>query len=217
MREAGTFRVEEFRVPLMRAGIEAPAQPLVNAVSAQLGVQVSYLAGGSAAFAPVKLRSVVQPRTVSFPGYDEFTLANGAVREGVQADRRADWYQGDYLLSGEEAEAPAGADADAPAGEAEDASSGEEASGETGGGSEDASSDAGDPDPEPSDSPEEEPSEEQAPAGEEGGEQVPQTGEGDAQPAEAAEEAAGEDGGGDEAAGEQEETSGDTDEKKEDE
>lgn len=117
----------------------------------------------------------------------------------------------------EEAEAPAGADADAPAGEAEDASSGEEASGETGGGSEDASSDAGDPDPEPSDSPEEEPSEEQAPAGEEGGEQVPQTGEGDAQPSEAAEEAAGEDGGGDEAAGEQEETSGDTDEKKEDE
>jgi alpha-2-macroglobulin len=107
-REAGTFRVEEFRVPLMRAGIEAPQRPLVNATSAQLGVQVSYLAGGGAAFAPVKLRSVVQPRVVSFPGYDEFTLANGAVREGVQADRRADWYHGEYLLSDEEAEAPAG-------------------------------------------------------------------------------------------------------------
>ena len=56
--------------------------------SAQLGVQVSYLAGGGAAFAPVKLRSLVQPRAVSVPGYEEFALANGAVREGLQADRR---------------------------------------------------------------------------------------------------------------------------------
>ncbi len=108
-REAGSFRVEEFRVPLMRAGIEAPSKPLVNATSAQLGVQVSYLAGGGAAFAAVKLRSVVQPRAVSVPGYEEFALLNGAVREGVQADRRSDWHQDDYLLSDEEAEAPSGA------------------------------------------------------------------------------------------------------------
>jgi len=110
-RDAGSFRVEEFRVPLMRAGIETPAQPLVNATRVRLGVQVSYLAGGGAANAPVKLRSVVQPRTVSFPGYEEFTLSNGAVQEGVQADRRADWYRGEYLLADEdeEAQVPAGA------------------------------------------------------------------------------------------------------------
>jgi hypothetical protein len=108
-RDAGSFRVEEFRVPLMRAGIEAPVRPLVNATSAQLGVQVSYLAGGGAAYAPVKLRSVIQPRTVSFPGYEDFALANGAVEEGVQAERRADWYRDEYLLSDEEAQAPAGA------------------------------------------------------------------------------------------------------------
>jgi uncharacterized protein YfaS (alpha-2-macroglobulin family) len=105
-RDAGSFRVEEFRVPLMRASIEAPAHSLVNATSVRLGVQVSYLAGGGAANAPVKLRSVVQPRTVSFPGYEEFTLSNGAVPEGVQADRRADWYRGEYLLTDEDEEAP---------------------------------------------------------------------------------------------------------------
>jgi uncharacterized protein YfaS (alpha-2-macroglobulin family) len=108
-RDAGSFRVEEFRVPLMRASIEAPAQPLVNATSAQLGVQVSYLAGGGAALAPVKLRSVVQPRAVSLPGYEQFMLMNGVVQEGLQANRLGGWYRGDSLLADDDAEAPAGA------------------------------------------------------------------------------------------------------------
>jgi len=107
-RDAGRFRVEEFRVPLMRAGIEPPAKPLVNATSAQLGVQVSYLSGGGASNAPVKLRSVVQPRAVGFDGYDEFVLSNGAVQEGVQPERRYDWFRGEYLLEDGEAEVPAG-------------------------------------------------------------------------------------------------------------
>jgi len=105
-RVSGSFRVEEFRIPLMRAAIDPPAQPLVNADSVEVGVQVSYLAGGGASFQPVKLRSVVQPRTVRFPGYDEFVLANGAVKEGLQEDRRYRWYRGDYMLSDEDEEAP---------------------------------------------------------------------------------------------------------------
>jgi uncharacterized protein YfaS (alpha-2-macroglobulin family) len=104
-RVAGTFRVEEFRVPLMRAVIQAPAKPLVNADSVPLDVQVSYLAGGGAAYLPVKLRSVVQPRTVTFPGYDDFTFENGAVTEGVQDDQRRAWHRGDYELVDED-EAP---------------------------------------------------------------------------------------------------------------
>jgi hypothetical protein len=105
-RVAGSFRVEEFRIPLMRAAIDPPAQPLVDADSVEVGVQVSYLAGGGASFLPVKLRSVVQPRTVRFPGYDEFAFANGAVKEGRQEDRRYRWYRGDYALSDEDEEAP---------------------------------------------------------------------------------------------------------------
>jgi hypothetical protein len=105
-RVSGSFRVEEFRIPLMRAAIDPPVQPLVNADSVEVGVQVSYLAGGGASFLPVKLRSVVQPRTVRFPGYDEFVFSNGAVKEGLQEDRRYRFYRGDYALSDEDAEAP---------------------------------------------------------------------------------------------------------------
>jgi uncharacterized protein YfaS (alpha-2-macroglobulin family) len=79
-RNAGTFRVEEFRVPLMRASIDPPAAPQVNPERVEIGVQVSYLAGGGAANAPVKVRSVVQPRGVRFAGYEEFTLGAGAVQ-----------------------------------------------------------------------------------------------------------------------------------------
>ncbi|HEU5283382.1 MAG TPA: MG2 domain-containing protein, partial [Burkholderiales bacterium] len=109
-RNAGTFRVEEFRVPLMRASIDPPAAPLVNPERVEIGVQVSYLAGGGAANAPVKVRSVVQPRSVRFAGYEEFTLGAGAVQEGLQEERGRPWYRGDYLLSDSEGELPAGVD-----------------------------------------------------------------------------------------------------------
>jgi hypothetical protein len=50
---------------------------------------------------------VVQPRSLSFPGYDEFSLSNGAVKEGVQDNRRDNWYRGEYLMSdGDESETP---------------------------------------------------------------------------------------------------------------
>src|SRR5262249_32622003 len=101
IRTSGTFRVEEFRVPLMRASIDARAKPLVNADSVDVGLQVSYLAGGGASFLPVKLRSVVQPRSVSFPGFEDFSFANGAVKEGLQEDRRYEWYRGGYATSDE--------------------------------------------------------------------------------------------------------------------
>jgi uncharacterized protein YfaS (alpha-2-macroglobulin family) len=105
-RVSGSFRVEEYRVPLMRAAIDPPALPLVNADSVEVGLQVSYLAGGGASFLPVKLRSVVQPRAVRFPGYDEFAFANGPVKEGLQDDRRYRWHRDDYALADEEEEAP---------------------------------------------------------------------------------------------------------------
>lgn len=107
-RQAGSFRVEEFRVPLMRASIEAPTQPVVQASEVPLGVQVSYLAGGGAADAPVKLRGLVRPRGVRFDDYAEFMFLNGAVREGAQAAQRYDWLRGEYVWDDEdESAAPA--------------------------------------------------------------------------------------------------------------
>jgi alpha-2-macroglobulin len=81
--EAGSFRVEEFRVPLMKAMIQPPKDPLVNAKEAEVDLFLTYLSGGGAGNAPVKLRSQIQPRYVHFEDYGEFVFANGEVKEGV--------------------------------------------------------------------------------------------------------------------------------------
>jgi uncharacterized protein YfaS (alpha-2-macroglobulin family) len=105
-RISGTLRVEEFRVPLMRASVDVPAKPLVNPESVELALQVSYLAGGGASGLPVRLRSVVQPRAVSFSGYDGFQFATGPVKEGLEDPRASRWSRGEYALSEDEAPAP---------------------------------------------------------------------------------------------------------------
>jgi uncharacterized protein YfaS (alpha-2-macroglobulin family) len=106
-RVSGTFRVEEFRVPLMRASIDAPAKPLINPESVDLSLQVSYLAGGGASGLPVRLRSVVQPRAVSFSGYEEFQFAGGPVKEGLEEPSGGRWSRGGYALSDDDMAEPA--------------------------------------------------------------------------------------------------------------
>lgn len=82
-RTSGTFRVEEFRVPLMRATVQLPAQPQVAVTSVPVDVSVAYLAGGGAANLPVVLRSQIRPRSVKTPPeFDTFTFATGPVKEG---------------------------------------------------------------------------------------------------------------------------------------
>jgi alpha-2-macroglobulin len=80
---AGDFRVEQFRVPTMKAQLAGPKQPSVAPQAVTLDAQVSYLSGGPAGLAPVKLRSVVQDTGVQFADHDEFTLGAGDVKEGV--------------------------------------------------------------------------------------------------------------------------------------
>lgn len=80
---SGSFRVEEFRVPLMKGIIQPPKEPLVNVSSVDVDLLVKYLSGGGAGNAPVKLRSQIQPRYVSFADYEDFTFANGEVKEGI--------------------------------------------------------------------------------------------------------------------------------------
>ena len=80
---AGEFRVEQFRVPTMKARLAGPKEPAVAPRAVALDAQVSYLSGGPAGLAPVQLRSVVQDTGVQFDAYDDFTLGAGDVREGV--------------------------------------------------------------------------------------------------------------------------------------
>lgn len=83
---AGTFRVEAFRVPTMRAILQGPKQPLIQASAFGLDVQLNYLAGGAASGAPVKLRTSVQEKQVAFSDYEGFAFSNGEVRLGSVKD-----------------------------------------------------------------------------------------------------------------------------------
>jgi alpha-2-macroglobulin len=106
-QEAGQFRVEQFRVPTMKAQLAGPKQPAVAPQAVTLDAQVSYLSGGPAGLAPVKVRSVVQDAGVQFAGYDEFALGAGDVREGVV---NRDGGEGEGGDEGEEAEGTPGQD-----------------------------------------------------------------------------------------------------------
>ncbi|HXJ81498.1 MAG TPA: MG2 domain-containing protein [Candidatus Methylomirabilis sp.] len=81
---SATFRVEEFRVPLMRATLKAPAEPLVAVSEFPLDISVQYLAGGGAAKQPVTVRAQLSPRALpTFDLFEDFTFANGALAPGI--------------------------------------------------------------------------------------------------------------------------------------
>jgi len=94
--QSGDFRVEQYRVPTMRAVIQPPSRPLVRPGDVTLDLFVSYLSGGGASRAPVRLRTMLEPRTPGFRDYPDFTFAGEDVREGISTpDQRDDdewWY-----------------------------------------------------------------------------------------------------------------------------
>ena len=78
------FRVEEFRVPLMKATIQGPVEPLVAQTQAPIDVTVSYLAGGPAGDLPVTFRHQVVPKTLTLPDdYESYVFGNGPAKEGL--------------------------------------------------------------------------------------------------------------------------------------
>ena len=81
---AGEFRVEQFRVPTMKAILKPPAVPSIGARSVTIDAQVNYLNGGPAGQAPVVLRSTVDERGVSVDAFEGFTFGGGDVKEGVE-------------------------------------------------------------------------------------------------------------------------------------
>ena len=90
---SGTFRVEEFRVPLMKGIVQPPKEPQVNARTVALDLYVGYLAGGGAGEMPVTLRTQMQPRAIGFADFEGYSFANGEVKEGItrRAQGEDDW------------------------------------------------------------------------------------------------------------------------------
>ncbi len=79
----GSFKVEEYRLPTMRATVQGPARPLVNPRESTLDLHVAYLSGGGAGGLPVTLRSVVEPRSLYFPDYEDYQFGGKPVAEGI--------------------------------------------------------------------------------------------------------------------------------------
>ncbi len=94
---SGSFRVEEFRIPLMKGIIQPPKEPLVNVQNVDVDLMVSYLSGGGAINALVKLRSRIQPRSIHFDDYESFIFSNGEIKEGIT--RRADYEEAEEFQS----------------------------------------------------------------------------------------------------------------------
>jgi len=100
---SGRFRVEEFRVPLLKGIIHPPTEPLINPKDITLDVNIQYLAGGGAGLLPVKLRAEIGPKVIApFEGFDDFSFSNGPVREGLV--RRGEAVEAEEFEEGMEGE-----------------------------------------------------------------------------------------------------------------
>jgi uncharacterized protein YfaS (alpha-2-macroglobulin family) len=96
---SGRFKVEEFRLPTMRATVQGPAKPLVNAREVTFDLQVAYMSGGGAADLPVTLRTIVEPRLMQYPDYEGFQFGGAPVKEGIVESSGSGY---DYDFEGDE-------------------------------------------------------------------------------------------------------------------
>jgi uncharacterized protein YfaS (alpha-2-macroglobulin family) len=88
----GSFEVDEYRLPSMRASVSGPATRSARPKQLPLDLFVGYLSGGGAAGAPVKLRTAFDPLYDNPDGWEGWTFGGSAVREGTVAldDRSED-------------------------------------------------------------------------------------------------------------------------------
>ncbi|MGJ7580939.1 alpha-2-macroglobulin family protein [Variovorax sp. RHLX14] len=74
--DTGSFRVEEFRLPVLEGRI-APTdkQALVAVTAIPTDVQISYVAGGGATNLPVRVSAMLRGKTLDFADYDGFAFS----------------------------------------------------------------------------------------------------------------------------------------------
>ena len=78
-----SIRVDEFRIPTMRASITGPAQPLVRPKAVPLDLFVGYFSGGGAGKMPVALRTSYAPRDAVPDDWEGWTFGGRAPVEGT--------------------------------------------------------------------------------------------------------------------------------------
>ncbi|MET0270152.1 MAG: MG2 domain-containing protein, partial [Sphingomonas sp.] len=78
-----SVRVDEYRLPTMRATIAGPKRASVRPASLPLDLYVGYLSGGGAANMPVTLRTAFAEDVAAPKGWDGWTFGGRAIRTGV--------------------------------------------------------------------------------------------------------------------------------------
>lgn len=82
---SGSFRVEEFRVPLMHAVLKLPTVAQVGVAAVPVDIGLRYLAGGGAGDTTVLLRSQLSPGFIEPPSpFEGLTFGNGPVHPGIE-------------------------------------------------------------------------------------------------------------------------------------
>ncbi len=81
--DTGAFRVEQFRLPTMKAVLQPPAEALIRPDAVTVDIFVGYLNGGGAADLPIKLRTQTQPRSIDFADYADYSFSSEPLREGI--------------------------------------------------------------------------------------------------------------------------------------
>ncbi|HEX4049430.1 MAG TPA: MG2 domain-containing protein [Steroidobacteraceae bacterium] len=82
---SGDFKVEQFRLPTMRASVSGPARPQVSPAEVSLDLHVAYLSGGGAGGLPVKLRTLIEPQVPHFADYPDYQFGGAPVHEGISS------------------------------------------------------------------------------------------------------------------------------------
>ena len=80
-----SLRVDEYRLPTMRAEISGPKKPSVRPSNVPLSLYAGYLSGGGAANMQVSLRTDFSERYISPDGWDGWTFGGSELKVGTRA------------------------------------------------------------------------------------------------------------------------------------
>ncbi len=80
---SGQFKVQQYRLPVMRATVQGPPHPIAQPKQVTLDLHVAYLSGGGAGGLPVRLRTTVESAPLQVAGYEDYTFGGAAVTEGI--------------------------------------------------------------------------------------------------------------------------------------
>ncbi len=80
----GSFRVEEFRLPVLEGRIQpTDKKALVKVTAVPTDVQINYVSGGGAANLPVRVSALIRGKTLSYSDYEAFNFAPPRVQRAA--------------------------------------------------------------------------------------------------------------------------------------